>query len=297
MTTGVALYKAAKFSKQHATVMLIGQGSDEIFCGYPNIIHADQQRKVNNFLSKIFSHGGCKLLSEILPMLGNHKVLRKVGSRLDLSGDQLSAAYVASIPKMDFTNIIMGDSISLYYCLLEKYILLLKKYSDRDFLNRILGAEMERGLQIILQNTDRMPMAASVEAREPFLDHELVEFVFSLPPTWKVKGRIGKYIWKKYAEKYFSKDFIYRQKMGFPVPLYSWFKEKKDNSMYESIFENSSFNNPIDNFFKKSYLQVYARKILRERFGFSDDIMLPIIRYYSMGLWFKTINTNTILEY
>lgn len=71
---------------------------------------------------------------------------------------------------------------------------------------------------------DRASMAHSLEVREPLMDHELVEWLATLPSSRKIKGQEGKYIFKKSMEPYLPQDVLYRPKMGFAVPLARWFR-------------------------------------------------------------------------
>lgn len=71
---------------------------------------------------------------------------------------------------------------------------------------------------------DRASMAHSLEVREPLMDHELVEWLATLPSHYKIKGQEGKYIFKKSMEAYLPNDVLYRPKMGFSVPLARWFR-------------------------------------------------------------------------
>ncbi len=71
---------------------------------------------------------------------------------------------------------------------------------------------------------DRASMAHSLEVREPLMDHELVEWLGSLPSSLKVRGQEGKYLLKKAMEPLLSDDILYRPKMGFSVPLANWFR-------------------------------------------------------------------------
>lgn len=71
---------------------------------------------------------------------------------------------------------------------------------------------------------DRASMAHSLEVREPLMDHELVEWLATLPSSQKIKGPEGKYIFKKSMEPYLPQDVLYRPKMGFAVPLARWFR-------------------------------------------------------------------------
>jgi asparagine synthase (glutamine-hydrolysing) len=69
-------------------------------------------------------------------------------------------------------------------------------------------------------------MAASLEARVPYLDHRLVEFAFLLPSSMKLRGNTGKYILRKAAEKIIPDEIINRPKQGFGVPLGPWFRKE-----------------------------------------------------------------------
>ncbi len=71
---------------------------------------------------------------------------------------------------------------------------------------------------------DRASMAHSLEVREPLMDHELIDWLATLPTSHKIKGQEGKYIFKKSMEPYLPNDVLYRPKMGFSVPLARWFR-------------------------------------------------------------------------
>jgi asparagine synthase (glutamine-hydrolysing) len=83
----------------------------------------------------------------------------------------------------------------------------------------------------ILTKVDRASMAHSLEVRVPILDHELVDWVSGVPSSLKLNGREGKYLFKKALERRLPHDVLYRQKMGFAVPLAAWFRnELKEKS-------------------------------------------------------------------
>ena len=77
----------------------------------------------------------------------------------------------------------------------------------------------------LLNRLDIATMNASVEGRVPFLDHELIDFINTLPLKYKL-GNTSKYILKKVAEKYLPKEIIYREKIGFPIPLDNLFTKE-----------------------------------------------------------------------
>jgi asparagine synthase (glutamine-hydrolysing) len=82
---------------------------------------------------------------------------------------------------------------------------------------------------------DRASMAHSLEVREPLMDHELVEWLATLPSSQKIRGQEGKYVFKKSMESYLPQDVLYRPKMGFSVPLARWFRGPLKQRVQEAI--------------------------------------------------------------
>ncbi|MDD5034952.1 MAG: amidotransferase 1, exosortase A system-associated [Methylococcaceae bacterium] len=87
----------------------------------------------------------------------------------------------------------------------------------------------------ILTKVDRASMAHALEVRVPLLDHSLVEWISSLPPDLKLRGREGKYLLKKAMEPYLPDDILYRPKMGFSVPLAEWFRGALREKVREAV--------------------------------------------------------------
>src|SRR5215472_9236020 len=91
-----------------------------------------------------------------------------------------------------------------------------------DLLDRMLYTDVKTYLVELLRKQDTMSMAASIESRVPFLDHELVEFASTIPAKYKVNGFAGKSILKKAVADLLPASIIYRKKMGFPTPFAQW---------------------------------------------------------------------------
>jgi asparagine synthase (glutamine-hydrolysing) len=99
----------------------------------------------------------------------------------------------------------------------------------------------------ILTKVDRASMAHALEVRVPILDHELVEWMSSLPPDLKLRGSEGKYLLKKAMEPHLPQEILYRRKMGFAVPLASWFRgplrqRVRDAILGPALAETGLFN-------------------------------------------------------
>jgi asparagine synthase (glutamine-hydrolysing) len=94
-----------------------------------------------------------------------------------------------------------------------------------DFLARMTYLELKLRLpELLLMRVDKMTMAASIEARVPFLDHRLVEYAVGVPRALKVEGRSGKHILKRALEEVLPRDVLYRPKRGFGAPVEGWFR-------------------------------------------------------------------------
>ena len=94
-----------------------------------------------------------------------------------------------------------------------------------DDLSRAQYADMKTYLPgDILTKVDRTSMAVSLEVRAPIIDHEFMEWAAGIPAAMRLKGQEGKYIFKKALEPYLPRDVMYREKMGFAVPISEWFR-------------------------------------------------------------------------
>jgi len=122
----------------------------------------------------------------------------------------------------------------------------------------------------ILTKVDRASMAHALEVRVPLLDHKLVDWMSGIPPELKLKGAEGKYVFKKALEPHLSDDILYRDKMGFAIPVASWFrgplKEKLRNKILHGKLAETGY-------FNQSYLETLIKD---HQSG---------VRDYSAGLW------------
>ncbi len=129
---------------------------------------------------------------------------------------------------------------------------------EPEVLQKIPYMEMKQRIpEHLLMRVDKMTMAHSIEARVPFLDHEVIEFARRLPPSYKLSDGIGKKILKKVAEPYVDHDLLYRRKQGFGAPMDKWFMEKNFGKSCLDAFDRS----PIvkEGFIDKDY----ARGLLK----------------------------------
>ncbi len=214
------------FARQEVKAVLTGEGADEMFGGYRRYAFDRLSGKVRSLpgwvknkilpaLSGRFGQRGGQALDALQKedLLKRHLAwsrLCRESSLADLAGEKLKY-------EMEHTNV-----AEIFERLYEG-----GEAHGFDSLNLMLYLDLKTWLpDDLLTKVDRMSMAASLEARVPYLDHRLVEFAFSLPSSMKLKGREGKYLLKRAARKYLPPEIITRQKQGFGVPLGPWFKKE-----------------------------------------------------------------------
>jgi asparagine synthase (glutamine-hydrolysing) len=122
----------------------------------------------------------------------------------------------------------------------------------------------------LLMRVDKLTMAHAVEARVPFLDHDVVEFATRLPPSYKLRDGIGKRILKKAAEPYLDHDMIYRRKQGFGAPMEEWFQEGDFGRRSLAAFERSALTK--EGFFDNDYFRGLLESQMSGSGGYSFQL-------------------------
>ena len=218
----IALFHISKLAREHVTVLLSGEGADEILGGYT--IYRKMQtltrlRQVMPFMCNSFVMRG---LSSLKPKESIQKRLDWLGLPLEKRYRGVSCDVTSSIKKRLYSDQLqeigqqnpVGDIFQQYY----------DRASQRDALGKMLYVDTKTWLpDDLLTKADKMTMATSVELRVPFLDHRFVEFAASIPSELKIKGKTNKYILKRAMEGVLPNTIIHRQKRGFPVPINQWF--------------------------------------------------------------------------
>ncbi|HEX8903123.1 asparagine synthase (glutamine-hydrolyzing) [Vitreimonas sp.] len=129
---------------------------------------------------------------------------------------------------------------------------------EPDVLQKIPYMEMKNRLpEHLLMRVDKMTMAHSIEARVPFLDHDVVNFAMRLPPSYKLRDGVGKRIVKKIAEPYVDNDLVYRKKQGFGAPMDKWFQDPTFGRECMAAFMGSGLRR--DGYFDNEFVETLLR--------------------------------------
>ena len=210
-------------------VVLVGEGSDEVFCGYPEF--PALFRTFNgpwSLLKKLpcWMRRAVKSGSEFIGAPGGRiDVLRRAAEDeplymgldvvfFDWEKVRLYTPYGRSAMPHG-----AADTVREYY---EE---ILSRRPKADFSQQMSYVELRNRLpELLLMRVDKFSMAHSIEARAPFLDHQLVAYALSLPASVKMDGTRTKAVLKDAARKWLPVDVLERKKQGFRVPLPAWFR-------------------------------------------------------------------------
>ena len=130
----------------------------------------------------------------------------------------------------------------------------------------------------LLTKEDRASMAVSLEARVPFLDHNLVEFAATIPPNFKIKGTQKKYILKKAFSDILPANILYRKKKGFGVPLKHYFRNELKDWAYKELFDHHDLD-----YYDKGFMKNMWQKHQKGNADYSRLFWSSIM----FNLWYK----------
>lgn len=226
----VPLYFVSKLAQQHVKVVLTGEGSDEMLGGYGRYqktlallkYGAKYENLAPAFVRNLVKNGVTALPHSLNKKL-NRTFLTQAADIENLYFDNF-----AIFPKRMQAKMLTADakkqiSESNPYFYQNKW---LAETDARDLLDKLLYADTKTYLHELLMKQDQMSMAASIESRVPFLDHKLVEYTAKLPENLKLRGKETKWILREAMRGILPREILERPKMGFPVPVGEWFRNK-----------------------------------------------------------------------
>jgi len=278
-------YLLSQYARDYVTVVLAGDGGDELFAGYPTHL-------AHFFADKFYSR---------IPLFLRKYILDKAVNALPVSLDNFSFDFKAkkfisgfSFPRHLRHHIWMGS-----FCPKEKENLLLPSFRgnldpERGFAviprilarcdsllfqNTILYMDMKMYLHDdILVKVDRASMANSIEIREPFLDYKLIEFVTKLDFNLKMRRSRSKYILRKTAKGLIPQKIIDRPKKGFGIPISKWIKKELYGLVEETLSKHRISQGGLFNY-------SYIRQALKQHLDGKKDNRKLIWTLLIFELW------------
>ena len=237
----IALYYVSKLARSHVKVLLSGEGGDEAFAGYSNYRNLVWLERIKRGLSPLNGAAarGLSFADSLLHLPGMAKYVPLMNDRFPnyyysrtsnpyrYSGNRLGKVYSA-----DFAQAIDHEHS------LEPVRELQAHVRGQNTLDAMLYIDTKTWLpDDLLIKADKMTMANSVELRVPLLDHKVLEFAASLPPSFKLNGFNLKYILKSVLSQKIPKEIRNRKKTGFPVPYESWLRNDLKSVVWDVLMD------------------------------------------------------------
>ncbi|MFI5783597.1 asparagine synthase (glutamine-hydrolyzing) [Nocardia sp. NPDC051570] len=265
----VAVYRLAELAREHVKVVLSGEGSDELFGGYPKYRYARTTR-----MAGALPRAPLRWLEERMPA---HR------ARLVVALRAISEPTYAERMRGWFAPFTSTERDRLLGSSPERSVLAPYLDGRGDALRRMLYADTHTWLaDNLLERGDRMSMAASLELRPPFLDHRVAELAFRLPSAVKVRGGTTKWIVKELARQHLPTDLVDRPKVGFKVPLDEWFRGHLREMAFDMLIGPSSF---VDSIFDRTAV----RRLLDSHSSGERDEQSRIWTLLSLEVWHREL--------
>lgn len=228
----VAIYRIAKYARSTVKVLLSGEGSDEIFAGYPKYAYDPKLAGIGK-LPAFLRVPMMRMAERLLP---GSKYRARQAARALTGRDTAERLQTWFAPFTWYERRALKPGFGALRTL-GQY-----ERCQGDHLRRMLYVDCHTWLaDNLLERGDRMSMAASIENRPPFLDHELVELAFRVDSSLKVHGKVGKWIVKEIARRYLPANIVDRKKVGFRVPLDEWFRGGLKDYVHDLLLGRDSF--------------------------------------------------------
>ena len=235
--SGIPTYLVSRMARENVKVALSADAGDELFAGYYRYFAAGRYQRFLDRTPAFVSHLSRSLL-EVVPTsmidaaysaatLGRHKLAgfqdKVLKAKRMLAHNDQARLYEAAISDWygaDLRGLMSGAPTEN-----EDIAQVFEALDGADFITKMMCLDFKKYMvDDVLAKVDRASMAVSLEAREPFLDHDLVEYAATLPLRYKYRAGESKYLLKKVLYKYLPESMFQRPKQGFSAPIGEWLR-------------------------------------------------------------------------
>lgn len=236
----VPIYYVSKLARENDVIVCqVGEGADELFFGYPGWARIFQVHKLNRLPIPLALK---KLLAKVMKIFGMDEsvyfeYLRRANAKEPVfwSG---SEAY-SHVQKMRLLSLRMKNKYKDYtsFEVIKPYWERFNKTNGSDdIINWMAYMDLNLRLpELLLMRVDKMSMGVSLEARVPFLDHNIIELAMSIPGKLKYKNNTLKYILKKAVRGIIPDSIIDRKKQGFAAPIGDWYEDALGDQVKQTL--------------------------------------------------------------
>jgi asparagine synthase (glutamine-hydrolysing) len=292
--SSVALYFVARLAREHVTVVLTGEGSDETLAGYTRYAWTLANARMDSVYRAITPDVLRRLVRKRIQAgpfatslhrkLEHTFLMRDGNSWQSFYYDNFFSAFSASEQASLLTPEALATAGDAYAGSMKAW-----ERSQGDLLHRLLYTDINSYLIELLMKQDQMSMAASVESRVPFLDHVLAEFTARIPAQYSIQGMAGKFILKQAVEDLLPRDIVYRKKMGFPTPWEYWLAGPQLDDVERMLLEPRAVERGL--FRPEEITRIFAEHRSKSR-----DHGNRIWRLLNLETWFRVMVENDLSE-
>jgi|SRR5271165_485720 len=285
--SSVSLYTVARLAREHVTVVLTGEGSDETLAGYTRYAWTLLNSRMDSAYRSVTTDGLRRLirnaihggpLSATLQRKLEHTFLVRDGNSWpSFYYDNFFSAFSAAEQAELLMPAALAEAGNAYEGSMAAW-----DRSQGDLLHRLLYADINSYLIELLMKQDQMSMAASIESRVPFLDHPLVEFTARIPARYSIRGMAGKFILKEAVEDLLPRPIVYRKKMGFPTPWEYWLAGPQLDDLERMLKESRTVERGL--FRREALARIFAEHRAKTR-----DHGNRIWRLLNLETWFRVV--------
>ena len=303
----IPLHFVSKLAKDSGvTVIQVGEGSDEQFCGYAGYMaylrlyqkywapyRALVPRPLRSFVAGSAKwvarrHSPFEVYAEIADRAAKDREHFWSGAVAFWELMKVRLVVPGSITPTVIPQLLRDSGLFAEGLLQTDSFGVVKSYTDRfdahhptrDVLARMIYNEFQLRLpELLLMRVDKITMADSLEARVPFLDHELLEFTMDIPMADKIRGNTAKYLLKKAVEGLIPDEIIYRKKMGFGAPMSQWMKGDFGRQVEQSVARSKLMDR---GYFDREHIA----SLFADHYGGKRDNGLYLWTLFNLTAWY-----------
>ena len=227
--SSVPLHFVSMLARQHVTVVLTGEGSDELLAGYGKYPRAVVNWRAGAVYESMIPAGlRARIAHSVIPRLPGRagRYARRSFLAMPRNVSAMFLDNFAGMPVRQQRELLSAEALTGCDPYASSLAYFHQVNGASGILGRLLHTDMKTYLVELLMKQDQMSMSASIESRVPFLDHVLVEFAARLPDRLKLRGFTTKRILREALRGLLPEQILSRRKMGFPVPFAQWTRDR-----------------------------------------------------------------------
>lgn len=272
----VPLYFLTKLASEHVTVVLSGEGADELFGGYESYMRTPHLK----LYDRVVPHGVRRGLCKIARHLPDNRL-----TNLMVRGGQTPEEYFIGQAKVfpeEEARAVLKTPFRNGTTVRELTAPIYQSVHDKDDVTKMMTIDMRLWLPgDILLKADKMSSAHSLELRVPFLDRDVMKVAEKIPTKYRIKDGLSKYALRKAALAELPEEWARRPKNGFPVPIRDWLRQEKYYNIVKEIFQSPEAGIFFDQERLLGYLDDhYQGKALRQRYIYTAMSLILWYREY-----------------